>query len=205
MLLPKLRLIILFFYIGIGLQNTNAQNIDSLLTIWNQANINASTKLAAIQVVLSTKAYYTSNLDAAEVLALAQYELAKQNSPNDLIDALINRMNIAYQKGQFLNIIDLANECFTIESSYFTPQTKAKALHLKAMGLEKSGRPEEAIKEYEKITTFDSLPNDILEIIYNGLGLCYYTLGSHSEAINAFQKYPWLRWMSGIPKKRTRQ
>lgn len=182
-------IVCLFILIIMGWQKCYAQNVDSLLSIWNRQDIEASVKLEAIQQLLSTRAYFTANLDTADTLAIAQYELAKQNSANHLIDALFNRMNIAFQKGQFLNIIDLADECLNIESDYLSYEIKARILHLKAMGFEKLGHLEEAINEYEKITTFDSLSNTTLEYIYNGLGLCYYSAGNHSEAINAFQNY----------------
>lgn len=181
-------IILLIISIIIVRQNGIAQNIDSLLAIWNQPNTEDTVKLAAIHQLLSTKSYYLANQDSATILSVAHYNLAKQNRPNHLIDAIINRMNIAFVRGRFLEVINLADECLTIDSTFLTTSTKANALILKSKSLMKSGRNYESIKEYEKILKFSELSNDILVSINNGIGLGYFHLGQFYKATDAYQK-----------------
>ena len=174
----------------INLQLGNAQNVDSLLAIWNESTNEANKRLAAVEELLAIQPYYILNLDTAYVLALEQYELAKQqeNGPH-LINATTNILHLSFEKENYLEVIDLGNKYLKIESAYLSNSRKAH-IHLTiGLSLHKIGKSKQAIIEYTKVMSLENVSDDMLSSAYNRIGLSHYRLGNYPMALEAYQEY----------------
>lgn len=167
----------------------NGQNVDSLLSIWQQKELKHSTRLDAIQAVLTNNSYVKTRLDTASQLALEQYNLAK-NSENvsQIIDALNNRSLFAINQQRYLDALDLVDEGLNLEGKDLYPIKVSDLLIIKGISLSKIGREREAIATYKKVFLLDNLQKSIISDTYNSMAISFSRIGKYSEALDAYQK-----------------
>ena len=180
-------LLIIIGFILIPTKNT-AQNIDSLLAIWNTPNEKPLVRLHAANQLLDSEIFIVAKVDTAHSLALAQFNLAQQEGLEDyIVEAYINRINVMLIAEKYYEIINLSNECLNASQLHLTKINQIEINFNKGLALHKIGQSKEAMEIFKWIINQEEVTKKQLLHAQNNLGSVYYRLGDYTKAIDAYQ------------------